>query len=342
MWRLNNETCFLGTRAGNFVNFNNVFFWTASGIITEASINFTRYAVESKTFQQFLQEDRQFDLVIAEVFVGDALMALGHYFNAPVIGFSTIAPSKWSSDLVGLSQLSSHVPNIFCIYSDKMSFWQRMYNSLSLWYDDVLMAVYYRPIQQKLLETYWPNKTAPPSLADIKRNIALVFVNSHTTYTTPQAITPNLIEIGGIHINQSEISYTADVQAFLDGAKDGAIFLSLGTNMKLSKIPRNVQKMIANAFSEFPNVRIIIKNEEDFDIPSHKKSDLLIKPWFNQQEILAHPNLKLFFSHGGNDKFLNLKKALRSTFYFINLIRFAQYHRGHTLWQTNCRYSSIL
>lgn len=293
-------------------------FWQNTKTIADVSINFTVLAIQSENFQQFLREDRQFDVVIAEVFVGDALMALGHYFNAPVIGFSTIVPSKWSSDLVGLSQFSSHVPNIFCGFSDRMDFWQRLHNSITFWYEDISNALYYQPIQQKLLEAYWPNKTAAPSMAEIQRNIALVFVNSHVTYTTPQPVTPNLIEIGGIHINQSAISYTPDVQAFLDGAKDGAIFLSLGSNIKLSKVPDNVKKMIAHAFSEFPNVRLILKNEEDFIIPSHKKSDVLIKPWFDQQEILAHPNLKIFFSHGGRTIFfilLVVKQSIFENFY---------------------------
>jgi len=293
------EEAIKGTRAGNFLNFNNMPFWKLAKVLADVSNNFTINAIRDEAFQQFLREDRQFDLVIAEVFVGDALMALGHYFNAPVIGFTTTVASKWTNDLVGLSHFASHTPNIICGYSGEMTFTQRLWNSLSYWVEDFIAAVYYKPVQQKYLETYWPNKTSAPSLAEVQRNIAAVFVNSHVTYTIPQPITSNLIEIGGIHINRSDIAYTEDVQAFLDGAKDGAIFLSLGSNIKLSKVPANIKKMIANSFSEFPNVRILIKNEEDFDVPSHKKSDLLIKPWFNQQEILAHPNLRVFFSHGG-------------------------------------------
>lgn len=281
-------------------------FWKVPWVLADISNNFTSMAIRDVAFQQFLREDHQFDLVIAEVFVGDALMALGHYFNAPVIGFTTTVASKWTNDLVGLSPFASHVPNIICGYSEKMTFFQRLYNSLSYWIEDFIAAVYYKPTQQKLLEAYWPNKTTAPSLADIQRNIAAVFVNSHVTYAIPQPTTANLIEIGGIHIKESNV-VDDEVQAFLDDAKDGAIFLSLGSNIKLSKVPANIKKMIANSFSEFPNVRILIKNEEDFEIPSHKKSDVLVKSWFNQQEILAHPNLKLFFSHGGSYHILYVK-----------------------------------
>lgn len=274
-------------------------FWDIAQVTYDASLNFTRSTVRSKNFQNFLREDRHFDVVIAEVFVGDALLALGHYYKAPLIGFSTTVPSKWTSDLVGLSHFSSHIPNILCGFAGKMNFWQRTYNSLSYWYEDIATQLYHKPAQQKLLEAFWPDKSNVPNLDDILRNVQLVFVNSHVTYATPQPFAPNLIEIGGIHVNQSDYSETEDVQAFLNGAIDGAIFFSLGSNIKLSKIPQSVQEIIANSFASFPNIRILIKNEDDFLIPSHKRSDVLVKSWFNQQEILSHRNLKLFITHGG-------------------------------------------
>lgn len=268
-------------------------------MVFDGSINYTKSAIESKNFQKFLSEDRQYDVVIAEVFVGDAMLALGRYFNAPVIGFSTTAPSKWSSDLVGLSQLSSHVSNLNCGYSDKMNFWQRMYNSITSWYEDIAAELYYKPAQQKLLERFWPNKTNFPTINDILRNVPLVFVNSQVAYAAAQPITSNLIEIGGIHIDNSTKTFTPEVQKFLDEAKDGVIYFSMGSNLKFSTMSDKVKSIIANSFAEFPNVRILLKNEVDFVIPSHKPSDVLVRNWFNQHEILSHPNLRLFITHGG-------------------------------------------
>lgn len=238
------------------------------------------------------------------------MLALRQYYNIPLIAFSTTIPSKWTSDLVGLSHFSSHIPNIISKSPDKMNFWQKTINSLSYWFDDIATELYYKPKQQQLLEEYWPNKTNVPRLDQVLKNVSLVFVNSHVTYTVPQPLAPNLIEIGGIHVNESAYSLNEDVQTFLNDAKDGAIYFSLGSNIKLSKMPDRIKNIVANAFADFPNVRILIKNEEDFVIPSHKPMNVLNKTWFNQQEILSHPNLKLFCSHGGKlDIFLNKKKS---------------------------------
>lgn len=285
--------------AGNFINYNRAHFIDGVEILHQVSVNLTRSVVKSENFRQFLHEKEHFDVVIFEIFGCDAMIGLGHYFNAPTIGFSTLAPTKWTSELVGLSDFASHIPIIYNGYSDKMTFWERMYNSLNYWYDDIQWSRKYLPAQQKLMEQIFPNGTEMPTIEQLKRNVSLVFVNSHVSYAMPQHTMPNLIEIGGVHLKQKFDPLTEDVQEFLDNAVNGSIFFSLGSNLKLSKLPAKEKQIIANAFSEFPNVRILLKNEEYFEIPSHDPSNVLVRSWFNQEAILSHRNLKVFVTHGG-------------------------------------------
>lgn len=42
-----------------------------------------------------------------------------------------------------------------------------------------------------------------------------------------------------------------------------------------------------------------MKLDESAVVPSHKASDVLIQSWVPQQSVLAHPNVKLFVTHGG-------------------------------------------
>lgn len=320
-----------GVEAGNFVNYNGLYFVNLVDKLYQVSINLTQSILKSENFYRFLHEREHFDVVIFEIFGCDAMIGLGHHFNAPTIGFSTIGPTKWTSDLIGLSDFSSHIPIIYNGYSDRMTFWQRMYNSLNYWYEDIQMISKYFPAQQKLLEQIFPNGTEMPTIEELKRNVSLVFVNSHVSYGIPQHSMPNLIEIGGVHVNQDFESLADDVQEFMDNAVNGTIYFSLGSNVKLSKLPAEQKKIIANAFSEIPNVRILIKNEENFVIPSHDSWNVLVRPWFNQEAILSHPNLKVFITHGGsfhpvfssktflfliifsNDSFKNMWPGLLST-----------------------------
>lgn len=48
---------------------------------------------------------------------------------------------------------------------------------------------------------------------------------------------PNIVNIGGAHIKEKK-DLPNDIQTFLDEATDGAIFFSLGTFVKSSRLPK--------------------------------------------------------------------------------------------------------
>lgn len=184
----------------------------------------------------------------------------------------------------------------------------------------------YLPAQQKLLEKIFSNLTDIPKMEDLRKNVSMVFVNSHVSYGIPQPSMPNLIEIGGIHVKQRIENLTADVQEFLDDAMDGAIYFSLGSNIRLSELPNETKQIFANAFSDFPNYRILIKSEADLMIPSHDSSNLLVRTWFNQEAILSHPNVKLFITHGGG--------------FFLVILQF--FHTLYSIFSENRNYQVCL
>lgn len=286
--------------SGNFLHFNNIHFWNMVLNMFDVSTALVNWTMHSENFKQLLRSDEQFDVVIVEIFGSDALIGLGHHFNAPVIGLSGFGASKWTSDLVGTPIIPSFVPYPFNGFSDRMSFLQRLYNSASYWFEDIVMPLIYTPNQQKMLEKIFPNATNMPSLDDLKRNISLVLINTHVTMGTPQPYAPNMIEIGGAHINRIVEPLEPEIKKFLDEAEHGVIYIAFGTNVQFSKLPADKKNAIANAFSEYPHIRIVIKSEEYFSIPSHHPKDVLVRSWFAQQSILAHPKVKLFITHGGS------------------------------------------
>lgn len=178
-----------------------------------------------------------------------------------------------------------------------MTFFERLYNSLCYVFEDFAHPLYFIPKQQELMEKLFP-EAKNWSLEEIRRNISLVLLNTHTTLGTPRPYAPNMIEVGGMQI-QPEDPLPPRIQTFLDEAENGAIFVSLGSNVLITKLPEHQFNAIVNAFKPYPNVRILIKSDENVIIPSHKETDVLVEPWFSQQSILAHKNIKLFITHGG-------------------------------------------
>ena len=75
-----------------------------------------------------------------------------------------------------------------------------------------------------------------------------------------------------------------DLKHILDEAKEGAIFFSLGTNVKSSKMSSEKVKAFLDAFAELPQ-RILWKWEKD-SLAGQPKNVMLGK-WFPQNDILG-------------------------------------------------------
>lgn len=66
-----------------------------------------------------------------------------------------------------------------------------------------------------------------PSVSKLEKNISVAMVNSYTPLSTTRPLVPGMIAVGGLHIYPNK-KLPQELQTFLDGAVDGAIFFSLG------------------------------------------------------------------------------------------------------------------
>lgn len=82
----------------------------------------------------------------------------------------------------------------------------------------------------------------------------------------------------------------------MDNATQGVIYMSLGSTVKLTKTNPRRRQIIIDALSELP-YKILMKYEDDY-MPS-KPENLKIHKWLPQQDVLRHPNLKLFITQAG-------------------------------------------
>lgn len=82
----------------------------------------------------------------------------------------------------------------------------------------------------------------------------------------------------------------------MDGAKDGAILFSFGSNAKTTFLPKDKIELLLKVFSKLKQ-RVVMKWESD--VMEGKPENVLIGKWLPQDDILAHKNVKLFISHCG-------------------------------------------
>lgn len=118
----------------------------------------------------------------------------------------------------------------------------------------------------------------------MRSTASLVLLNNHFTLNYPRPFLPSMVEVGGLHIKPTPDPLPGEIQAFLDGAKHGAIFFSMGSNLRSDAMsPDKIAALVA-AFSELPQ-RVLMKWESD-TMPG-KPDNVMLGAWLPQQDILG-------------------------------------------------------
>lgn len=313
----------------NILDMNKKSAWEMTGELFELGSFITNYTLQHEVVQNLLKSPTEhFDVVIMEVFLSEAMLGFGQHFNAPTIGFSTFGASKWTTDMVGSPSPLSYVPHPFLTFTDKMTFVERLCNTIFTTFENIGYSLYL-PRQSEIYEAAFPEKNKTP-LAELRSNVALVLLNNHFTMSYPRPYSPNMIEIGGIHINRKAPNeLPKDIKEFLDSAEHGVVYFSMGSNIQSTQLPTVVRDGILKSFSKLKQK--VLWKWEDTNLPG-KPDNVFISEWFPQDDILAHPNIKAFITHGGllsstesiyhgvpiigipvfGDQFLNMARAVNN------------------------------
>ncbi|XP_017040209.1 UDP-glycosyltransferase UGT5 [Drosophila ficusphila] len=247
----------------------------------------------------YLNKDNKFDAVLSGYFMNDFQMGFAKKVNAPIIAVATMPPNQLLNSLIGNPLEVSYVP----AFDDSLekgkglTFWQRLTG-----YTKSVFFVGFNYLTERrnrrLYKEVFGDDSTMPEYSDLIKNVSLVFFASHAPSEGP--IRPNVpaaVEIGGIQIKDKPDPLPQNMADFLGNATDGAILLSLGSNVKGTHLkPDTVVKMF-NVLSKLKQ-RVIWK-WEDLEKTPGKSDNILYSKWLPQDDILAHPKIKLFINHAG-------------------------------------------
>ncbi|XP_063921406.1 UDP-glycosyltransferase UGT5-like [Zophobas morio] len=250
----------------------------------------TEKTLQNKEVQELLQSNEHFDLVIVEQFFNDALKGFSAHFKAPLVLFSSMGLTEWNREYMGVPMLPSMNAVSYTQYTNRMTFFQRIRNLYGTIFDYLYRRYFFYPVQRKFLAQYFPSSL---DFDKILYNASLMLLNSHVTTSENTLLPYNMVEIGGFHVINKPLD--KEIQTFLDGATDGAILFSLGSNLHSSDLSQDTRNAIFQVFAKLKQ-KILWKFETD--LPD-KPKNLFIAKWLKQRDILAHPNVKLFITHGG-------------------------------------------
>jgi glucuronosyltransferase len=169
--------------------------------------------IQHKTLQEIIDSKQEkFDVIITSAFFNDCVFGISYIFDIPVITMCSFGGTNWMDEWVGNPSPYAYLPQIFSDYGDRMTFWQRTLNTLSEIYIKLGRIFYVLPQHDAILRKYF-NSSSIPSISILEKSTALILINQHFSISYPRPLMPNIVEIGGIHINSPK--KLSDVSIFI-------------------------------------------------------------------------------------------------------------------------------
>jgi glucuronosyltransferase len=237
----------------------------------------------------------QFDVVIMEYLINDPLLAFGEIFDAPIIAITSLDSFLLNHEFNGNeANPVVHSDIVFPFQHGFLTFNERylsIKNYLKLKY------VSFPKMSEKFLQMVnneFP--TVKKDFTELRKRVQLLMTNTHPAMGFIRPLLPNTIQLGFMHIEPPRPLADGDLKTFLDDSKNGVIYMSLGSNVQSKDLRPEIKEMFLNVFRK-SNMNVLWKFE-DANLPN-KPDNVMISKWLPQSDLLAHPNIKLFITQGG-------------------------------------------
>ncbi|XP_046677862.1 UDP-glycosyltransferase UGT5-like isoform X2 [Homalodisca vitripennis] len=214
---------------------------------------------QQESIKNLIHSKEHFDLVITESTFGqESMLVFGNLFGAPTITIQGLSRVPALNRDAGNAMSIASVPETTSVVAtDNMTFVQRLFNFVSITCSLFLYYNYQLPAQDKILREYYIQ--VAPSVAELVGNVSLYLINSHPAVEYPRPYTPNIIPIAGITISPDRTPLPKDLKKFMDDAKEGVVYFSLGTVVPVHVLPEELLQAFVRAFKKLSQ-KVIWKN----------------------------------------------------------------------------------
>ncbi|GAB6018683.1 hypothetical protein CHUAL_000359 [Chamberlinius hualienensis] len=234
----------------------------------------------------------KYDVVVVDQVLNEFTLPIAHHLGVPNILFSPTFLFAIHAWMLDIPYPPSYRPVGTVSLNEPMTFMDRALNSFMAAFFIVFFKFKALPMNEELIHKYLPNS---PSTEELIRNVSFIMTNTHFAINSKGPTMPYYVEVGGLHCKPSK-PLPKELEEYMQNAKEeGVIYFSLGSFTKGEQMPEEMKSKLIEAFSRVPQ-QILWKYE--VDIPNLSNNVKLIK-WAPQQDLLAHPQLRLFISHGG-------------------------------------------
>lgn len=175
-------------------------------------------------------------------------------------------------------------------FTDKMTFTERLQNTMLTMFMDEMSA--YSLGQYGMVAQYAPEMPYK-SLSELQAQSAFWLIMNEITIDYPQVSLPHVVNIGGINTGPAA-ALKGEMKTIADGAQDGLIIVSFGSTV--SDFPPEMTKRL---YDDLKHVKGTVIWRYTGKIPADRPPNMHLSQWLPQNDLLAHPNTKVFVTHCG-------------------------------------------
>ncbi|XP_013382410.1 UDP-glucuronosyltransferase 1-1-like [Lingula anatina] len=227
-----------------------------------------------------------------DLFITDYMELCGRflidYFHIPTILYSNNGVAACWGEVYANNY--AFVPHMFSHFTEKMSLTERLINAL--WYLSVSSNFLSRGQQHLLSLKEKYNLDVPVDLKRAHERASITFANTHFALDYPQLFMPHIIPIA---ITRRARPLTERQENFMNSSGNrGVIVVSFGS--LVSTMNEERAQTFASAFSKLEQ-NVLWRNTGE-QLPN-LSTNVVQSDWLPQNDLLGHPQTKLFITHCG-------------------------------------------
>ncbi|XP_029971816.1 UDP-glucuronosyltransferase 1-1-like [Salarias fasciatus] len=259
----------------HFQRISNIIHTTAEGLLFNESI-----------ISHLAQQD--FDAVLTDPMVPTGSL-VARKLGLPTINLLRGIPCSMDMMAAGCPFPPSYVPRFFTGYTDKMTFKERVINSLVALMEPLMCKFLFWRFDQIAAQFLGEDVGIRQVLSE--SDIWLLRIDF--TLEFPRPLMPNIITVGGINCHVLK-PLPDELESWVSG-EHGFVVFTLGS--MLSELPQQTTSVFVEAFRQIPQ-KVIWRYTGP--IPENLPENVKMMSWVPQNDLLAHPGARAFITHAGS------------------------------------------
>ncbi|XP_051940935.1 2-hydroxyacylsphingosine 1-beta-galactosyltransferase [Hippocampus zosterae] len=206
--------------------------------------------------------------------------------------YAVVSTGLWYPTEVGAPTPLSYVPVFNSLLTDRMSLFQRITNTAVYLIENFGVHFILIPKYDRIMRKHGIKPRV--AMTDLVRGSQMWMLCTDLALEFPRPTLPHVVYIGGI-LTRPANPLPQDFEVWVnDTAETGFVVVSFGAGVKY--LSHDIAHKLAGALARLPQ-RVIWRFSGA--PPSNIGNNTKLVDWMPQNDLLGHPNIRAFLSHGG-------------------------------------------